>query len=248
MNKLKVFTQATESPDIFKVYWSNNLIRPNGVVTTTVPGQIEDKMIIAELRALQYLLEERWVLGEHVTGNANTHLIVSLGAIRKLKQGRSGKGHLARYAEFLCTRFAGCEIEVDKDQRLFEVDPPEQTELLVTGPLPETIAIRRIGRVGITRHVMNRLAERMKLEQPTDPGKIWKCLQRVAGDPAVREIGRRGGLFARVAYQHQGQDEGRYFLSPKQNMVLVVTDNARGRQLVTAYPASSKYFDLAAAA
>ena len=248
MNKLKVMTRGTDHLDVFEVHWTNNLIRPCGVITITVPGQIDDKIVVAELRAMQYLLEERWALGEHVIGNANTHLIVSLGAIKKLKHGRSDKAQLARYAEFLCTRFAGCRIEVDKDDRVFRGEAPERTELVVTAPLPETIEIRGIGLVSVTRHVIERLAERLPAEQAKDPARIWKHLQRMASDPSVQEVGRTSSLYTRLAYQKHRHHEGRYFLNTKLNMILVVTDNARGRNLVTAYTADSSFTIMSAVA
>ena len=248
MNKLKVFTQATDAPDTFLVYWTNNLISPKGVIKTTVLGNMDDKMIVAELRAIQYLLEERSVLGEHAIGNAHMHITVSLGAIKKLKHGRSDKAHLARYAEFLCTRFAGCQIEVDKDDRVFKDSAPEQTELMVTAPVPENVEMRGIGRVSVTRHVLERMAKRLPAERAADPAKAWKMLQRMASDPSVREVGRNSDVFTRLAFLKRGQAEGRYFLNPKMNMILVVADNARGKNLVTTYSANSRFFNMTAAA
>ena len=248
MNKLKVFTQPTDSPDTYLVYWTNNLICPKGVIKAIVPGQMEDKMIAAELRAIQYLLEERWVLGEHAIGNANMLLIVSLGAIKKLKHKRSDKAHLARYAEFLCTRFAGCKLEIDKDDRLFKEGNLEQTELIVTAPVPENVELRGIGRVSVTRHVLERLAKRLPADRAADPAKAWKMLQRMASDPSVKEVGRNSDVFTRLSFLKRGQNEGRYFLNPKMNMILVVADNARGKNLVTTYSANSRFFNMTAAA
>ncbi|MHB1300515.1 MAG: hypothetical protein ACYCY8_06580 [Burkholderiales bacterium] len=248
MNKLKVMTWGTDHPDAFDVHWTNNLIRPCGVIRITVPGVNDDKMVVAELRAIQYLLEERWALGEHVIGNPNTHLIVSLGAIKKLKHGRSDKTQLARHAEFLCTRFAGCRIEVAKDDRVFRGEAPERTELMVTAPQPEIIDIRGIGPVGVTRHVLERLAERLPAAQAKDPARIWKRLQRMASDPSVREVNRHSSLYRKLAHKKHEQHEGRYFLNPKLNMILVVTDNARGRNLVTTYMADSSFIVMATAA
>jgi len=248
MQKLKVFTRPTERPDTFQVFWTNNPLRPGGVIDITVPDQVDDKIVIAELRAIQYLLEERQVLGDHVIGNANTRLTVSLGAIRKLKHGRSDKAHLARYAEFLCTRFAGCRLEVDKDDRIFSGTPSEHTKLIISAPVLETIPIHGFGEVAVTRHVLERLAERLPEDRAKDPAKVWKLLQRMAYDRSVREVFRHCGKFTRLDYQKPGRSEGLYFLNPKMNMILVITDNEHGRNLVTTYPADHRFFDLPAAA
>ena len=248
MQKLKVFTRPTDRPNTFQIFWTNNPQRPGGVIDITVTDQVDDKIVIAELRAIQYLLEERQVLGDHVIGNANTRLTVSLGAIRKLKQGRSDKAHLARYAEFLCTRFAGCRLEVDKDDRVFRVHPSEQVALIVSAPVLETIQVHGFGQVAVTRHVLERLAARLPEDRANDPADVWKFLKRMASAPSVREVFRHCGPFTKVEYQKHGRNEGRYFLNPKLNMILVVTDNARGRNLVTAYLADSSFFAMATAA
>ena len=248
MNILKVFTRTTDLPDTFLVYWTNSLIRAGGVIRAIVPDRIEDKQVVAELRAIQYLLEERCAVGKHIAGKASLHLIVSMGAIKKLKLRRSDKAHLARYAEFLCTRFAGCQIEVDKDDRVFREDAHEQAELVVTAPIPESIEMRGIGQVSVTRHVLERLAERLPPERAKDPARVWKLLQRVASDPSVREVRRNTDVFTRIDYQKHGQNEGRYFLNPKMNLILVVADNARGKCLVTTYAANPRLISMSAAA
>ncbi len=248
MQKLKVFTRPTDRPDTFQVSWTNNPLRPGGVIDITVLDKVDDKIVVAELRGIQYLLEERCALGDHVIGNAHTRLTVSLGAIRKLQQGRSDKAHLVRYAEFLCTRFAGCLIEVDKDDRVFKGAPSEHAALTVSAPILETIHIHGFGEVAVTRHVLERLADRLPAGRTKGPAHVWKHLQRMAADRSVREVSRHSSAFTRLAYQKHGQDEGRYFLNPKMNMILVVADNQRGRNLVTAYLADQRFTNLQAAA
>ena len=248
MNKLKVYSRPTDCPNTFQVFWTNNPLRPGGVIDITVLDQVDDKIVIAELRAIQYLLEDRCALGDHVIGNSNTRLTVSLGAIRKLKHGRSDKAHLVRYAEFLCTRFVGCQIEVDKDDRIFRGTPSEHAVLSVSAPVLETIHVHGFGEVAVTRHVLERLADRLPADRATGPADVWKHLQRMASDRSVHEVSRRSGTFTKLAYQKHGQGEGRYFLNPKTNMILVVADNARGRNLVTAYQADQRFTNLQAAA
>ena len=100
MNILKTFTIATEQPDTFLVYWTNTSVRPKGLLRVRVLPQMEDLQIVAELAAMRYLLEDKGVVGNTVIGNANTRLVVSLGAIRKLQGMKSDKAHSGTLRQF----------------------------------------------------------------------------------------------------------------------------------------------------
>lgn len=142
MNFLKTYTLPTAEANTFLVYWTNTNMRPCGVIKVCVNAALEDRNIVAELAAMRHLLEDKEVVGRTLGGNQNTQLIVSLGAIRKLRRMQSGKAHLAPYANFLTTRFAVCPIEVDKDTRWFEGLPPESAEvLLINAAHRETLLV-----------------------------------------------------------------------------------------------------------
>ena len=69
---------------------------------------------MAELTAMQWLLEERQAAGK--TPNvARTVLVFSGGAPAKLATGKSSKVHLYPYAYFLKSRFAGAAILAEQD-------------------------------------------------------------------------------------------------------------------------------------
>jgi hypothetical protein len=251
MNILKTHTLHTSQPDTYKVYWSNSAIRLGGLFIVRIAANVEDRHIAAELAAIQHLLEEKAILGRNLSANAGIRLIVSLGAIRKLQRRQSNKAHLAPYASFLTTRFAGCQIEVDKDARWFEGIEPESIEyLLVMGPRRETLHVTGIGEVSVTRHVLDQFALRFLPE--AIPGKTariaWKKLVSLAAEPSVREVSR-DSVWVRIRYRHHGKQEGRYFLNAKRNLVLVVTDNPNeGKRLVTTYRATRHFHDLPMAA
>jgi len=249
MHILKTHTVATELPDAFMVYWTNSSQRIGGALKVHVTAKIEDKHIAAELAAMQHLLEVKGVLGNALIGNAGTELIVSLGAIRKLHRAQSDKAHLACYAKFLTTRFAGCVLSVDKDTRWFTGFQQEAAEdLLVTGPMRETLQINGIGEVEVTQHVLARFADRfLSATTPENAAQAaWRKLKQIAADSSVREV-VRSGLWNPVKYMRDGRQEGRYFLNAKRNLVLVVTNNPReGQRLVTTYPATSQFQALAA--
>ena len=248
MNLLKTHVITTAEADTFLVYWTNSLMTPKGVLQVRVTAQIEDRHIAAELAAMQHLLEEKCVIGKNLVGNASTKLIVSRGAIRKLHHRQSDKVHLAPYANFLTTRFAGCQVSVDTGKDWFEGCSPESTaKLLVTGARRETVSITGVGEVSITQHVLDRFSSRFLPE--TSPDKTaqtaWKKLLELASDPSVCEVAR-DSLWAGVSHP---VINGRFFLNAKRKLFLVVTYNPReGKRLVTTYQATRHFHDMPKAA
>ena len=239
MNILKTYTCPTPQPDTFLVYWTNTAMTPKGILRIRVTATIEDRSIVAELVALQHLLEEKCVIGTNLSGNAGIKLIVSSGAIRKLNLRKSDKVHLVPYANFLTTRFAGCRLSVEKDARWFDGFSQEIIEdHLVSGARRETIQVTGLGDVSVTQHVLDRFADRFLPETTPDKAAhtAWKKLVELAAEPSVCEVTRHS-LWSGV-----NQKEGRYFLNTKRKLVLVVTDNPReGKRLVTTYPANGKF-------
>ena len=249
MQSLKTHTVATELADTFLVYWSNGAKQPKGIIKVRITADIEDKPIAAELAVMRHLLEVQSVLGEKLVGHANTRLVVSLGAIRKLHRMQSDKTHLAPYANFLTTRFAACSLSVDKDTRWYADSVSLSVQdLLVTGPQRETLTVTGLGTVAVTQHVLARFALRYMTE--TTPDKVaqhaWKKLVAVASDKSLREVARTG-MWRAAQSLRDGKQTSRYFLSPLKGLVLVVTDNPReGKRLVTTYPANHQFRELAA--
>lgn len=251
MNMLKTHTLSTPQADTFLVYWTNSPVRPGGLLKVRVAPRMQDAHIAAELAAMQHLLEDKGVLGNSVIGNANTMLIVSLGAIKKLHRMESDKVHLAPYANFLTTRFAGCQFSVDKNTRWFDSSQPVSAEdLVVSGPRRETVRVTGLGEVSVTQHVLDRFADRFLPDTVRDKvaQAAWKKLVDAASDSSVREVARHS-FWVAAKQTHQCKQEGRYFLNAKRKLVLVVTNNpGEGMRLVTTYPATGQFHELAKAA
>lgn len=248
MNILKTFACPTPLDDTFLVYWTNSTIEPRGVLEIRLAHSIDDRHIAAELYALQYLLEQKCVIGRDLIGNSSIKLVVSRGAIRKLHLRQSDKVHLVPYANFLTTRFAGCEINVNSDQEWFKGFSPESTEeLVVNGPRLETINISGIGEVSVTQHVLERFATRFLPD--VAPDKVaqtaWKKLIGLTSGTELCEVARNS-LWANLNHADKSV---RYFLNAKYKLILVVTQHPRaGMRLVTAYPATRHFHDLPKAA
>jgi hypothetical protein len=250
MHKLKIYTRPTNHGDTFDVHWTNTQMRPRGVIRVKVTARIEDRHIAAELSALKHLLENKEVLGNKRVGSSDVELVVSLGAIRKLQRRESDKAHLAPYANFLTTRFAGCQLSVDKDKRWFEGVEPEMVEyLLVSGPQRERLTVTGAGEVSVTQHALARYIDRFLPQERKDVAhEAWKQLSKLAGDPSVQEV-TRNGMWAGVNAMNHGRQEGRYFLNRKRNLVLIVASDRRGeQQLVTVYRANQQFRDIPKAA
>jgi hypothetical protein len=250
MNILKTYTVVDEQADTFLVYWTNSPVRPGGIVKVRMLAKVEDAASAAELAAMQYLLEDKRVIGTNIVGNPQTKFFVSQGVIRKLQLKKSDKTHLAPYANFLITRFAGCQMVVEKDARWFSgLSLDEMEELIVREPRRETINITGIGDVSITQHVLERISERLLPDNQTKTcRRVWKKLHEVASDPMVKEVTRSDAWIA-AKYAQRNKHEGRYFYNRRLNLIMVVTDNpGEGKRLVTAFPANKLFspFPLAA--
>lgn len=244
MHLLRTYARPTSSPERFQVFWTNSPIRLGGLINVQITHPIEDRQIAAELAVMQHLLEIRGVLGQQLVGNANSRLIASQGAIRKLQRRQSDKAHLAPYANFLTTRYAGCPVSIDKDTSWFEGCEPVCVETLqLNGPRRMSVNVHGIGEVAVTQHVLDRINSRLIHEE--DPARAaqlaWHKLSELAADRSIREV-RRQSLWAGLKHEQDGQREGRYFLNGRRNLVLVVTDNPReGKRLVTTYPATHHF-------
>lgn len=163
MNFLQVLTTPENGTSNFIVHWTNTTQCMRGTIRVKVPDSYSDRKIIAELYALQYLLEVEEAIGVNAAGNEYTELIVSLGALKKLSRKNSDKP-LAAYAKFLVTRFKGSPITVEK-QKCDWVDasvPPTIT-LDASLPMDEKLNVYGVGEVILTSHVVEQYHDRFKL-------------------------------------------------------------------------------------
>jgi len=243
MNILRLITKPTEDPCIFNVYWTNTIQSPRGIVRVRVPDAMEDKGIVAELYALQYLLEVAEVIGADLAGNPNSKLIVSFGAIKKLSRMSADKRHLVEFATFLITRFKGCPIEVDKKEKWLEgVELAVTHELYADKPIEETVFVHSLGDAHLTSHVVERLAERLSAgkDSPVTLGTAWRMLRNLARQECVKEVDKNNPK-TKIKYALKGRAEGRYFLNSSKNWMFVVTDGKFGKTLATAYPITEEF-------
>lgn len=230
MNFLKVLTK--QQPDgSFYVFWTNSMRALRGAVRVEVPSGMKDRAIVAELYALQYLLEIVEAVGENMAGNETTKLIVSTGAIKKLVLKTSDKVDLVPYATFLKTRFKGCPIKANKREDWISPVEPSIT-LNAEKPMPETMTVHGFGEIEITAHVVEQFAERFG---KASLGDAWRALMKAASDARVVEI-EKDNPTTRLKYALKGREEGRYFYNPANKVMVVVAARGGKESIVTAYP------------
>lgn len=184
-NHLTTIVSKSESPNEWLVHWRQG-VQIQGIVKLAVKENVDDPEIVAELYALQWLLEHRSLFGVSQAGKGLA-LTVSCGAIKKLakaaeknidlRESQLGKPHLFPYAMFLGTRFCGVQISVDKKSGwILPRAQNDVAELVVGAPLPSVIDVKGIGPSAMTAHAYEQFTKR---NATLDRGETWRQLRRL---------------------------------------------------------------------
>lgn len=142
----------------------------------------EDRIIIAELGALHYLLEERQIHGQNRLGD-RIKIEVSFGAIRKallkgsLKKSDHGdteKKHVAGCATFLATKYFEADVSVLRKWKDEEPKSFESAEITIGESFPRATVYCALidAPVVMTRHAMRRQIARMDQRNPAKPTPV----------------------------------------------------------------------------
>lgn len=212
MNDLFVATAPTLDARVFDCYWMTGLAK-RGRIHITVP-RLDDARTAAELSALQYLLEVKNACGHNKAGSG---LIIrcSSSAIPSLLKGEAGVGYLAPYANFLRTRFAGCQLVVEEYPHPWANEGCEANVDFVEIEKPSltTVEVAGVGLAELTAHAVERYIERF--QRP--PAKAWRDIKSMAADVRpVTAINR--GVLTDIKHRRPG----RRFLNEKRGAVFVV--------------------------
>lgn len=238
MNYLTTICKATNNPKAFDIYWRNG-VQVQGVIKVTVKNEIDDPEIIAELSAIQWLLEHRSVYGVSQAGKGLC-LTVGAGAIKKLvkaaekssdlRQSGLGKAHLFPYARFLGTRFVGADVTVEKDDSWIKPRAlNDVSELDISEPLAEIIDIKGVGRVELTAHVLQQFEKR---SAAGDRQEMWRLLRQIATD-GLRKVELDSA--SREAYQKKYGEAGDIWAHGQTKWVIVIVPGQKMPIAVTAY-------------
>jgi len=162
---------------------------------------------------------------------------VTYGAIRKLAQNTSNKRHLFAHARFLQTRYAEAKITVAKNNDWISQARADnrREQLTVDAPLPETIDVSGIGKVGLSAHIIERLMERANY---SSIAAAWRHLCCMLGGGKVREVHLPANVAREKAAKHG--TAAKYLRVASEPWQFVLSPGGRGHgcqmpMLVTAY-------------
>ncbi len=171
MNQIAVSTRERDDGQVdvaYRIHEAHPLA--NGVVRVSLASHInQDRAIIAELAALQYLLCQAEVCGPGRTGlglevqvsHGAIKRAVLQGALKAADAGRTDKAHIVPYTHFLATRFFAANKTVVHDpawakgcmlkysQHAISVDEPREATLST-----------QVGNAVISRHALTRFVQR----------------------------------------------------------------------------------------
>ncbi|KLR59002.1 hypothetical protein [Diaphorobacter sp. J5-51] len=225
------------------------------IVVTDLSELSGDLRAVAELRAINYLLQERQVHGVGRLGSG-VAIQVSDGAIRKallkgaLKakgSGKTAKHRVAQAAEFMGTKFFCASVSVEQRWRDVEYKAFENCTISMRAGEPRAVLpCALLGEhVAITRHGLfrqvGRIDQHLSQWQEDDLTNVpdarfeagWQWFKRVLSSKNTLELLTRNALTDRQA-QKYGRNS-RYLLFPDSQVpaVLVVSKDESGWALVT---------------
>lgn len=184
-NVVTVLAQPTEDDSRFVVVWRSG-VNNQGKVKVHIEAHVADKKAVAELTAMQHIIEVLEVIGA-IPPLKGLQLVFSVPAIRKVHANKSDKKHLYPYAYFLTTRFCAAAIDISEDDSWIKPRADNNVcELSVTGPIGEWVNIYRFGKVCITRHVIEQFCKRMNNIEPVEG---WKQLNTIVNETELEQLG-----------------------------------------------------------
>ncbi len=225
------------------------------IAVTVDPMHANDRAALAELLAIQYLLEVRQIHGEKRMGKG-VAIEVSLGSIRKallkgsLKasgMGKTDKDHVATCAEFLATKYFETTVSVGTRWHEGECKSFEATALELGAQFPRLrLPCPLLGEpVAITRHglyrFIARIDQRLSKWDEDDLTKVpdtrftaaWHTMEKVLVSKRLDELHVRKGLSAAMAKKYGATTRYLKFSDALVPAVLVLRKDATGYVLAT---------------
>lgn len=175
VNILRTAVQANvEEKDVYNVFWMAGLERKGLLKVKTKPF-LAGRFVAAELAGIKWLLETANVCGHDKTG-AGLQLFFSSAETLDLVEKRSVASHLAPYANFLHTRFYGCEVDLDSDKWWVSDGCEKEVAEISAEPTLTSLHIPCLGEVELTAHAV----EMYVLRFDRKPTRAWRELLKHA--------------------------------------------------------------------
>ena len=229
-NIATVIAKETEDQNRFVVYWKSGVNR-QGKVLVHIPIQIEDKRCVAELTAMQHIIEELDVIGSEPPLKG-LKLTFSVPAIKKVHLNKSEKRHLYPYAYFLTARFMAAAVDHSQDDSWIKPRADQYvSELQIEEPPGEWVHVNKIGKVSITRHVIEKFAMRMNNIEPVE---AWRALTKILSQARLEQV--EVAEDRKVIDRERHFSEGIRLIDTLTKWCFVIATNKAGKQTIaTAY-------------
>lgn len=229
-NIVRVLAQTTEDKSVYTVFWRSGL-QKQGKLVVNIPIEIGDKAAIAELCAMQFLIDEIEVIGR-TPPLKGLLLEFSAAAIKKLHGQKSEKRHLYPYAYYLTTRFSSATVQISKDDAWISPRTIHEAQFItITEPPGQLVSMATIGKVAVTKHIIDQYRQRMN---NIEPDVAWKLLTKTL--ETVRPILLVNDDKRKLRDQIHHRNEGARYYDKDSKWCFVVADNAQGKKtIVTAY-------------
>ena len=225
---LQIFA-GQQTGDTIKVHWRIDGSDKQRVINVNIPADIEDKPVIAELCALNYLLRTRNIFGADKVPK-NEVVSVSHGAIKRLWNQDTEKSHLIKWGRFLYPAIGDGRIDVVKSHawtREFEV--VDEVHIEAAPPDRYTVHVTSLNiDVALTRHAVERYQERRETATAT---KAMQSIRKLMGGGSLRELSMSEHRTLKKALKHG--KTAKYLIHIQTGIVFVLVPEEDGWSLVT---------------
>lgn len=238
MNNVRAFATAKSCNNAIRVYLNRHYESPAPVaIDIPLDPSVRENLIIAELLALRYGLSVLHLAANRLHGSG-IRAICSFGAIRKLTRHDSAFAHLAPYAQFLCTRYAGAVVEVD-NRRPVWADDSLVTAVYEIDNKPVFEKIESVmGPLLPTSHVIERVVERNVCSDKTSAFRVMH--NHLSND--IVELGWSADASKRCRQKHGKTSRLLYHVGSRTMYVVAEDKRHSCPVIVTAYTVLDKYF------
>jgi hypothetical protein len=214
------------------VHWRLDGADRQAVIYVNVPGSFNDRRVIAELCALNHLMNcGRPILGSS-RAPASSLTTVTAGAIRKAHRAETEKGEIIPFARFLFSSFCEGALEVEKDIDWTSSLPVVEEMRIDAKPAKlEKLPLAALcDNVGITRHAVERYQERVGTVSVSNS---ISSLRRLMAD--LHTVAMPVSEYKRITGLGKYGKAAKFFIHRQSKTIFVVLPEWDGWVLATVY-------------
>lgn len=221
-----------ESNGYIPVHWRLDGTDWQAIIHVRVPDTFNDRRVIAELCALNHLMNCGKPLFGVSRAPASSLTTVTAGAIRKAHRAETEKGEIIPFARFLFSSFCEGSLEVEKDIAWTSslLLREEMRIDAATAKLEQAPLAALKSNVGLTRHAVARYQERVGA---SSVAKSISSMRRLMAhkDTVVLDVSE----FKRNTGLTKYGKEAKFFIHRPTTTIFVVLPEQNGFVLATVY-------------